>query len=58
MNGTRCAIRPEMKATWWDRRHSFATTTGAFALRAVTNAAACCGRRSIASVPLPVSTST
>src|SRR5262249_15547007 len=30
--GTRCAIRPEMKATSRLRRSSFATTTAAFAL--------------------------
>ncbi len=28
MKGTRCAIRPEMKATSRERRSSFATTTG------------------------------
>lgn len=32
MNGTRCAISPEMNATSRDKRQSFATTTGAFAL--------------------------
>ena len=34
MNGTRLSIEPEMNATSRDRRHSFATTTGAFAFRA------------------------
>ena len=33
MNGTRCAIRPAMKATSRDRRSSLATTTGHFAVR-------------------------
>ena len=34
MNGTRCAISPEMKATSRERRSSLATTTGHLALRA------------------------
>src|SRR5271165_1771825 len=58
MNGTRCAIRPEMNATSRDRRHSLATTTAALPLRACASAAASFGRRSRASAPLPVSTST
>ena len=32
MKGTRCAIKPEMKATSRDRRHSFATTTASLGL--------------------------
>src|ERR1700719_3266973 len=51
MNGTREALKTEMKATSRDRRQSFATTTGAFALRAFASAAANCGRRSRASAP-------
>jgi hypothetical protein len=56
--GTRCAIRPEMKCTSRERRSSLATATEQRSARALANAAANCGRRSSASLPLPVSTST
>ena len=57
MNGTRCAIRPEMKCTSRDSRSSLETDHRAPSLRAALMAAASCGRRSSASAPLPVSLS-
>ena len=58
IKGTRCAIRPDTKATSRDSRSSFETRTLHFALRAAAKAAASCGRRSRASAPLPISAST
>jgi hypothetical protein len=57
MNGTRCAIKPEIDATSRDKRQSFATTTGAFTFFAFASASASIGRRSRASLPFPLSTS-
>src|SRR4051812_23937593 len=51
MNGTRWAIRPEMKATSRDSRSSFETITGHLAARAAASAVANWGRRSRASAP-------
>jgi hypothetical protein len=48
-NGTRCAIKPEMKWTSLDKRSSLATVTGHRKDRAFASAAANCGRRSKAS---------
>jgi hypothetical protein len=56
-NGTRCAIRPEMKCTSRDRRSSLATITGPRSRFACSSARASFGRRSSASAPLPVSIS-
>ena len=49
INGTRCAISPETKATSRDSRSSFDTTTQHLAVRATASAVASCGRRSRAS---------
>ena len=57
MNGTRCDIRPAMKATSRLRRSSLATATWHLSFFAAFNAAFNSGRRSRASEPLPVSTS-
>jgi hypothetical protein len=51
MNGTLWAIKPEMNATSRDKRHSFATATGAFAFCAFARASASLGRRLRASFP-------
>ena len=48
----------EMKCTSRDSRSSLATTTEHFPLASVGEGSASCGRRSSASEPLPVSTST
>ena len=58
MKGTRCAISPDTNATSRESLSSLETTTQHLALRAAARAAASCGRRSSASVPLPVSAST
>jgi hypothetical protein len=52
------AISPEMKCTSRDSRSSFAPTTAACAFLACARASRSFGRRSRASLPLPVSTST
>ena len=56
-NGTRVAMRPDMKATSRERRSSLAMQTDAPALRAALRAAASCGRRRAHRLPLPVSIS-
>ena len=58
MNETLCAISPLMKCTSRERRSNLATITGHLRRRASARAAASLGRRSSASEPLPVSTST
>ncbi len=58
MNCTRCAISPAINDTSRLSQSSFATTMAALALRAAARASRSIGRRSKASHPLPVSTST
>jgi hypothetical protein len=57
MNGTLCAISPEMKCTSRDSRSSLDTMTGPPAFFAALIAAASFGRRASASAPLPLSCS-